>query len=373
MLVLFSSNIRPLYEQDILDVIGAPSGVVFQFRYMDYLLNAGAEAAWTDLDEKTDVVVYFSLQQRAQFHPAVFFPIRFGHVRRCWRDARFRFVEFYVGDYASLPSPRTKASHEEVAAALEKEEHEVKERDILAYYVKKHAAELDELAIDLPYRKSASYHPDFGVSKCQYLVRTGEPTERFEVSAKYLAQTASFERSVFVRCLHLRVQGDEKDIDPGADGVFDLKAGKTYQLSLLQSQPREVIAVERYEVSCDGDLIKVIGDSSFEIASPYDVIALSMHAYHPGGAAAAETVVVLQPRTGSSGPRIRLRFRVRLSKSTIATAGASIVLLMVVGLPALMEEVSVGWKILPLAIGAIGANLLWLFAPHGRNPLTPKV
>jgi hypothetical protein len=65
-LYLFSSNQSPLYAQDILNVLGAPVGHPYTFRYDAKYLSEGLREGWAGL-KGTRAVVVFSLQQRARF------------------------------------------------------------------------------------------------------------------------------------------------------------------------------------------------------------------------------------------------------------------------------------------------------------------
>src|SRR5712692_1813816 len=106
VLLLFSSNIRPLYEQDILDVLGAPKGAHYKFRYASEHLNAEAERAWQTAEMPgTRILVVFSIQQAAKYHDPAFIPVREGVVIDSSRNGNLRFVTFELGDYASLEVP----------------------------------------------------------------------------------------------------------------------------------------------------------------------------------------------------------------------------------------------------------------------------
>jgi hypothetical protein len=127
-------------------------------------------------------------------------------------------------------------------------------------------------------------------------------------------------------------------------------------------------------------------NEGFDIASRYDLVEIAVHAVHPGVQEVRETVIVIEPgesRAGKvQGPTIRLAVRVHPPKQMLAVAGGSSLLLILLALPALIPTSATSaaewwaaswWKLLLVAIGAFGANFLWLYAPSGRTPLTPRV
>ena len=64
----FSSNLRPRYTQDILNVLAAPSGIVYTSRYVRRVVPDTLASAWEDgLIGKT-VLIHFSLEQPARYH-----------------------------------------------------------------------------------------------------------------------------------------------------------------------------------------------------------------------------------------------------------------------------------------------------------------
>jgi hypothetical protein len=93
-LYLFSSNRSPLYSQDILNVLAAPDGLHYKFRYDEEYVEDATAQAWETLQAGTRVLVVFSLQQAARFQPAVFMPIRLGKLVRTWKLGTRYFVEF---------------------------------------------------------------------------------------------------------------------------------------------------------------------------------------------------------------------------------------------------------------------------------------
>ena len=116
-LYLFSSNIRPLYEQDVIDLLAAPAGSIYRFRYElkylgsdvpDGLAGIPGDASLPDLWEanqlvNVNVIALYSIQQPESYHRAAFIPIRSGTVRETGADGAIHWIDFEVGDYALCP------------------------------------------------------------------------------------------------------------------------------------------------------------------------------------------------------------------------------------------------------------------------------
>src|SRR5437870_2326771 len=93
VLFLFSSNTTPTYEQDVLNVLAAPEGALYHFRYRQAWLNTLALEKWGQLDG-TKVIVNFSLQQQAEFHDPALLPVRSGAVKSTEIVGEFYLVQF---------------------------------------------------------------------------------------------------------------------------------------------------------------------------------------------------------------------------------------------------------------------------------------
>jgi hypothetical protein len=110
---LFSSDYRPLYIQDCLDLLAKPEGSLQRFRYQKKWVSVGPLvggleesgsklSAWEELGEKaTPVVVYFaSVAKRSAGQDTVYVPLRKGNVVRAGvEDGDYFFVEFTLGEY----------------------------------------------------------------------------------------------------------------------------------------------------------------------------------------------------------------------------------------------------------------------------------
>lgn len=300
LILLFSSNIRPLYEQDILDVLAAPEGVRYRFRYEDRYVSRVLLDQWGERLRDVPVLILFSLQQEARYHDPAFFPVRLGVVRRAWQEARYHFLEFTIGGYVSLSEPPPDEARRD-----RRPKWDQRVREFTKY--------LADQSCETPYAVSASIGPDIINGGDSGLDVKADATVLFERTSRYLAWTDSFREARFVRFLRLVPEGAPDDqalrIDQTGN-VFNLTAGVTYRLQVLQAQPVDVRDREVFLVESDGELIKVIGREGFEIASRYDVVDVPIHARYHGSVEIRETVLVVAPNEGMQGPSIRLPLRV---------------------------------------------------------------
>lgn len=314
LLYLFSSNIRPLYEQDILDVVAAPAGGLYQFRYERRWVDPVGRERWLSLPQGTPVLVHFSLQQPARYHDPVFFPVRRGTVKRTFAQGETLFVEFLLGDLVALPEPAKGESGRPDFAA---ETHAYR-----SYLERKEAPR--------PYSFSAGLGPNILSAPESPLDLSSDQVTLFERTTKYLQPTLSFSDARFLRFLCLGPRGKQLDLAPDADGVFSLEGGTTYTLELFHHQPVEVTSEDSFTVSVDGGIIRIIGRAGFDIGSRYDRIAIAFHAAQSDKYEARETVLVIEPTEGVKGPQLRLHLRVEppstklLAGSVLSTAALAV-------------------------------------------------
>jgi hypothetical protein len=297
VLLLFSSNIRPLYEQDILDVLGAPKGTQYKFRYASEYLNVEAERAWQTPElTGTRTLVVFSIQQAAKYHDPAFIPVREGVVIDSNRNGNLRFVTFELRDYASLGVlPMVKPARPDLGAEVRRfteilSEHKAGEKKNCPY-------DCSAALVEDPLPKAS---PALHLSK-------GSGIGPFGDAATYLAQTQSFRNARFVTCQGVSRPSDTPMVPGG--GIYEVDAGASYELVIMHSQPSSIEDVSPFVVSTDGDLVRVIGRAGFDVASTYDIVRVPIHV---GDATELrETVVAVQPASNVQGPSISLRLRIK--------------------------------------------------------------
>lgn len=103
VLHLFSSDYRPLYVQDCLDLLSKPRGALQRFRYREEIVSVPLEGedslrdAWHALAKKrTEVLVYFVTVREPRPGESVYVPLRRGTVVNTFVEGEFYFVDFSV-------------------------------------------------------------------------------------------------------------------------------------------------------------------------------------------------------------------------------------------------------------------------------------
>lgn len=356
-LFLFSSNQSPLYAQDIIDVLAAPRGAHYTFRYDDDYVEPETRSRWDALDD-TPVVVLFSIQQKAGYHDPAFIPIRKGRVVRTEVIGSRYFVTFELGSIVSLPEPG------------DGKPEDYRQR------VRRFTKFVAEYAWEPPYGSSASLGGRFRTDPAIWQ-GDGDQEILFERTADYLALTDSFRAARFLRFLGLKPTG--KDVNTlsvrGDDPAFELEAGNTYDLQLLHAQRSEPAEPEPFEVVADGTAVGVIGRSGFDIASRYDRITLRIHAAGSTGLEDRETILAVRPGAGVQGPRINLRLRIKARRGrAIGVASAQSAALIAVALAGALTPLAIEVRITMAVAGAIiAAGLQLIAAPPPRAPWVPGV
>jgi len=341
LLYLYSSNIRPLYEQDILDLLASPPGLPYQFRYEARYVDDHTRTEWLGLAGKM-ALIHFSLQQEAKFHEPAFIPVRLATVRRAFHLGDIHVVELNLDAYVALPEPP-------------QEEGEPN----LARPVREYTDYLEGRGVPRPYGPSAGLGENI-------LLRDDLPLERgtdemllFSRTCRYLQRTQSFRAARFYRFLRLtdkKGDGTEKSVDES--GVFILDGGRSYELALAHQQPADVPQPERFSVSVDGSICRLIGKQEFEIASRYDIITIPFYAVESAAYETSDTVLVIEPET-TQGARLRLPIRIRspLKRAAGAVSG-SVFGLVLLGIPALFPHLDSAIKVLFIAVGGLMTGVL---------------
>jgi len=366
ILLLFSSNQRPLYEQDIIDVLAAPESSRYTFRYEKRYVDDSASKQWTSL-ASTPVLVFFSIQQEAYYQPPAYIPVRRGRVVAARSEGDICLVEFELGRIVSLPLPvveddPTASSRPGIAARRPIYEDPVRE---LAGEIAKVPSPGFERKKG---RKSASLVAENAVpivnlseippykSGGPLLIESADQVAAFKSATDYLSHTASFSTTQFLRFYNL---ADRRTGNPVqmVDGVFRLSDNSDYELELLQMQPREVGSRVTFAIGSAEEVLKVIGVPEFDIASRYDLVKVPLHV-PPLAEELRETVLTVAPKSPDiKGSHLNLRLQIRRHPSPVTAAGAA-GLLLLAGLPGAFGDVP---KMAVVALGAVIAFALFYY------------
>lgn len=350
VLFLYSSNIRPLYEQDILDLLAAPTGHIYRFRYLGWKCVASdVEQSWNDL-QGTPVLVHFALQQESQYHDPGFIPVRRGEVVLTQRLGDINIIEFTLGDYVALGRSEEKPEEKPAEAW----------RNPTGKLVQDYLAWLNAHSVPRPYQHWAGFGPDPSSDILAPLHRGRDSMILFDRTADYLSRTASFREARFYRIEGVyRLGAGENDALEPTDGRFVLEGGKTYGLRIAHSQRVEIRRREKFRVASDGEIIHPIGSGEFEIASRYDVFTLPFHAAEPPTSEVRETVLTIEPEAPVQAARVRLKLRVvRSPKRTATAVGGSATAALLLGVPSLLPSAPVEFRVVCVFLAAVLLGLL---------------
>jgi len=361
-LYLFSSNMQPLYAQNILEAIAAPTGQVATFRYGTEWLNEAAEENWSQL-ENVPVLIHFSLQHEAEYFEPALFPLRSGWVVEASMEGSYRFVEIELGQDVSLrwdeenPAPHRRDSQRFLPSLGE------------------YRSFLDSNGIVHPYGGSATLGPDV-LSKASHLLESSAHTaEHFARNANFLARTDAFESALFIRVLRLvdSETGAGLPLTGSHDGApaFELVGGNSYTLEFFAYQPQPPKVPISIAASVGDSLaVQIVGEQGFDVASEYDRPRLAIQAGRPGGGQVLSTVLAVTPPSGVMGPKFSLHFDVLPStRDKALNLGAPFVALGPIAAAAVVPDPL--WSILLALLGVGLAIVLQWFGVSTTGLISP--
>jgi hypothetical protein len=345
LLYLFSSDQTVRYAQDVIDVLGAPKGRRFRFRYDERHVEAQARAR-IDGNRLTDArgLVVFASQHPAMYAPAAFVPIRFIDVVSSERVGSHLFVEFTVDDLVALSRRPVKERPTQVEAFTR----------VLADYTK------------TPYESWASIGTRIASDNrdAPPLIAGGNEDEYFETTAEYLAGAAAFARTSFLRFLRCSAPGGGSSQNrlTGDPPALEITAGKTYQVEFLQFIPHGGPVAGSFSVLTDDGILLVQGEPRLRVASRYDKPAVRVQARAPAEHGIVETSLVIEPREDTDGPRLEIPIRVSSSLGrSVAKAVAVTAALSLLAVPTILAEWSDLARFGLALAGALAASVLQVF------------
>lgn len=351
-LYLFSSNQSPLYAQDILNVLGAPEGHPYRFRYDAKYVNRGLQQAWADLQD-TPVLVVFSLQQKARFQAPAFIPIRSGYVLRTHREGESYFVEFRITGYVGLCDDGSSAAESTAVARFTHRLGEITE---------------------VPYLASASIGPPLEGTDIE---SEGESSVLFARTGSLLALTDTFSDARFIRILGIR----EAKTDSGPDTkylktyparpLYRLKARSTYDLVLFHAQPAAPPVPAPFQLFADGSNVRLLGSGRFALESRYDEMSFRLATADATGLEDHETSLVLEPDSSVQGPALTLKLLIEADTGrAVGVASTQAVALLLVALAGVLSSAPMVLRIALAVVGALAAVALGLVGAAALRPPT---
>jgi hypothetical protein len=314
-----------------LDVLAAPHGAEYQFRFDEDYVDADAKQR--DLSGM-EALVHFSIQQEAKYHDPAFIPVRRGKVIHAEPQAGIFVVTFQLGDYVALQRLRPKDLRSAVTA---------------------YTRTLQALEVPRPYDRWVSVGDDlrYGVTPFE---ETADANAAFRSTAELLQPTEWFRSARFVRVVSLHERDKAVALSGGS---FHLGAGRTQELTLSHYEPGDVNTREGFVIDTDPDVIRVIGRPGFDVASRYDVVRVVLQTVAAQRHESRDTVVTVRPQEGVQGPTIRLPITVESNwRRTLTLGGLSTIALVLFGLPAVWTGLNSGVKAGLVIVGALFVSAL---------------
>jgi len=354
---LFSSNIRPQYEQDIIDVAAAPAGHVVRFRYETRYVDDQIREAWSgNRLTGRDALVLYSIQQPQNYHPPAFIPVRHAIVASSTTEGSVCVIDFRLGGYAVLRDP---AGADETRGAI----------------VSDFTARLSSTLLGHPGhgRRDRRFSATGGSVPSGFIAEGLSEAEDFERLSSYLVGTVSFASHSLWRISAIREVGDRESIEPNREGRWRLQSNATYEIVITHYQPdvggRSFgFATARFDLATDASLVEIIGDKQFEVASRYDAIPIRLRV--PSLTEVKETVLTIRPHGETKGPRADVRLIVGPTKGKRAAggamAGAAVVLATI---PGMMDKTAGVWDKIwfPVLAAILTFALGWWALPVRRG------
>lgn len=347
---LFSSNIRELYIADTIDLLAAPRGFIYQFRYQEEYVQDAAAGRWSGKAVRDGglqgvrVITYFSLQHSANFHPAAYIPLRYGEVVDAYVEGNTFIVLFKLLDYAPLRDPQKDSGRDAIVQKFSQ-----KIRDILSPSYPDFA---DEEGKAQPERRSAT----MGTSPEILIDAVGDEGDKFERVARYMSEALGPQQArLFFRVSSIW-KGNAKSPEAlTKHGYLEIVAGNHYRIDVAHYQPSGSPP--------DGSVLHVDTPTGLDLLSPaemplrsrYDVMPVRLFAPFRDAETQGELTIRVQEPARGANFRIPIRIAPSATHSvaypTFAIVGAFSALV-----PAIMGTSSD----LTMRLGFAGASAILL-------------
>jgi hypothetical protein len=338
-LYLFSSNVRPLYVQNILNFIAAPVGSHHTLRYERRWVDEPTQRQWSEKINGQRTLLHFSFQHRDRFFDPEFVPVRTACIHRAWTEGEEFF--FVVVEITGEAAPIWLGC------------------DKIAESVRAYRSLLTEHGVPHPYEVSAAFGPTIPDDAARKALDLRvEPTEALRRHAEVLSRVDAFSDTRFLRMLRLvdAASGEAVRLSPTEKPLFQLTGGRTYRLELFSCAPVPLTKPARFDATADEEVVGFVGPSGFEVASDYDLHELLLHSSRPTGGDTLETILAIRPADGTGGPRLDLPLAVREAwTDTTLTIGGSLAVLAPIALASIAHGLVKG---ILLGVGLAAAVVL---------------
>jgi hypothetical protein len=284
-LYLFTSSIRELYIADAINLLAAPKGALYRFRYEGKYLDNDTREQW-DGEGLVDkqVAINFSLQHPAEFHPAMFIPLRTGEVASTEVEGEAYIVYFRLGQYLPL-------------------------NDQPDWEPKQRKDPVQEYTEGLKKLLGAQHHPDdrihatLGAPPHGLVSPADDSGKGFAAVVRFLTPCLYFSPRIYWRIAHITEGATGVIVGLDSGGSLSLTAGKEYTVHLAHYQYQAPVAeiLLRVEVPKAVDLV---GSDKIAILSRYDLMPIRLFPPFRDDVVTGE--LAISTEAPSKGPDVRL-------------------------------------------------------------------
>jgi len=343
-LYLFSSNAQPLYVQNVLNMIAAPTNSVHLLRYRGKWLPQDTKDRWTTEMCGQPVLLHFSLQHRDKLFEPAFVPLRRGRVHDIEQDGDLYRV------WVRLTG--------EAVPRLDDDDKTIGER-VRAYRTK-----LDELQLPHPHDVSAALAPDkLGDLTGSVLDTAVEPTDALARHARVLSRVAEMRNARFIRFIKAtdtdsRSSQSELHRPDEGEPYLRLTGGRTYKLEVFLYEPGSEARLAQFDAAADEQVVRFVGAPTVQVSAHYDMPSLLFQTVRPTNARSLTTRLHVRPGVGYQGPELDIPVRVKApAGETVATVGGSLLVLLLISLGTVVTS-DVRYALLGAAL-ALAVVLQW--------------
>lgn len=314
---LFTSTIRELYIADAIDILAAPAGAHYQFRYEGKYVAAGIHSNWrSDGLAGTKVAVCFSILHPANYHAAMYLPLRSGEVIRTWTDGSAFHVVFRLGKYMPLGDASVVDSEVESDEARR------------ANDVRRYTESVQSLL--------GGEHPDTGTHAVvgppppASATSNGDDGRDFEALVRYLSPAMYFSPRIYYRLAEVEDSSSGTKIQVDTAGSLQLKAGNIYTIKIVHFQLQAPGERANLVVTLP-DGVSLLTSNKLALRSKYDSFLVRIFVKFRDDESRGELAIT--PSDELRGPTVRLPVVIRpstghaISGPLLGVGGATAVLI----------------------------------------------
>jgi hypothetical protein len=284
-LYLFTSSIRELYIADAVDLLAEPDRAWYRFRYESKYLDNETRKQWEDtrLNGKR-VAVNFSLQHPAEFHPAIFIPLRTGEVVSTQVDGDTYIVNFRLGQYLPLK---------------DKPDWEPRQRKgpVLEY------TEGLKKLLGPQHHPDDRIHATLGAAPKGLVSAASDSGKAFAAVVRFLTPALYFSPRIYWRIAGITKDATGKPVGLDGEGNLPLTAGKGYTLRLAHYQYQAPTTEMSLSVTVP-KAVDLVGSDEIVLRSRYDIIPIRLFPPYRDDVRTGELAISTEPP--SKGPTARL-------------------------------------------------------------------